>query len=31
MTIGAGKSEGRLATTRDRASIPPADEPITTS
>ena len=31
MTIGAGKSDGRLATTRDSASIPPADEPMTTS
>ena len=31
MTIGAAKSAGRLATTRDRASIPPADDPITTS
>ena len=31
MTIGAGKSAGRLATTRDRASMPPAEEPITTS
>ncbi len=31
MTIGAGKSAGRLATTRDRASMPPADEPMTTS
>ena len=31
MTIGAPKSAGRLATTRDRASIPPADDPITTS
>lgn len=31
MTIGAGKSDGRLATTRDSASIPPAEDPITTS
>ncbi len=31
MTIGAGKSGGRLATTRDTASIPPADAPMTTS
>src|SRR5688572_31081678 len=31
MTIGAGKSVGRLATTRDSASMPPAEEPITTS
>lgn len=31
MTIGAGKSAGRLATTRHSASMPPAEEPITTS
>ena len=31
MTIGAEKSGGRLATTRDTASIPPADAPMTTS
>ena len=31
MTIGAGKSEGRVATNRDSASMPPADEPIATS
>ena len=31
MTIGAGKSAGRLATTRDSASMPPAEEPITTN
>ena len=31
ITIGAPKSGGRLATTRVRASIPPAEEPMTTS
>ena len=29
MTTAAGRSAGRSATTRDRASIPPADEPRT--
>ena len=31
ITIGAGKSAGRLATTRESASMPPAEDPITTS